>query len=192
MNVPNMLEFLRFMNELKHLKRQGWVLKDIEQPETVAGHMYRMAVMSLLLPVDSKIDRIRCMELSLVHDMGESIIGDITPYCGVPREEKLKRERAAIEKLASLAGAEAGEKIKALFSEYESQETEEAKFVKELDHLDLLLQAREYEQKGHSDLNEFFRLQFQHPTTMALSQQVMDDHNATKSVKNGDAEMLAK
>jgi hypothetical protein len=30
-----------------------------------------------------------------------------------------------------------------------SQETPEAKFVKELDHFDLLMQAREYELKGH-------------------------------------------
>jgi putative hydrolase of HD superfamily len=54
------------------------------------------------------------MELSLVHDMGESIIGDITPYCGVPREEKLRREKDAIEHLAQLAG-EAGDRIRALF-----------------------------------------------------------------------------
>jgi len=56
------------------------------------------------------------MELSLVHDMGESIIGDITPYCGVPRDEKLRREREAIEKLASLAGVAGGEKIRSLYS----------------------------------------------------------------------------
>lgn len=54
------------------------------------------------------------MELSLVHDMGESIIGDITPYCGVPRDEKLRREREAIETLAKLAGS-GGEKIRALY-----------------------------------------------------------------------------
>lgn len=54
------------------------------------------------------------MELSLIHDMGESIIGDITPYCGVPRDEKLRLEREAIEKLSKLAGA-AGDKIRALY-----------------------------------------------------------------------------
>ncbi|XP_059476891.1 5'-deoxynucleotidase HDDC2 [Neocloeon triangulifer] len=184
MNVPNMLEFLRFMNELKHLKRQGWVLKEVQEPETVAGHMYRMAVMSLLFPLKAGLDRVRCMELSLVHDMGESIIGDITPYCGVPRDEKLRREREAIDKLAALAGeGGAGGRIKALFAEYEAQETAEAKFVKELDHLDLLLQAREYEQKGYTDLEEFFRLHFESPVTSDLALQIMADHKA-QSVEN--------
>lgn len=54
------------------------------------------------------------MEISLVHDMGESIIGDITPYCGVPREEKIRREAEAIEKLAQLAG-NAGDRIRSLY-----------------------------------------------------------------------------
>ncbi|KAF4521256.1 hypothetical protein B566_EDAN008457 [Ephemera danica] len=165
-NTRQLLDFLRFMHKLKHLKRQGWVLKDVKEPETVAGHMYRMAVMSMVLPENSGIDRIRCMELSLVHDMGESIIGDITPYCGVPRDEKLRRERSAIEQLAELAG-EAGDRIRALFNE--------------LDHLDLLVQAREYEETGYDNLEEFFRLQFSHPTTLALAQQTIADHKSHKA-----------
>lgn len=176
-NTRQLLDFLRFMNKLKHLKRQGWVLKDVKEPESVAGHMYRMAVMSMVLPESSGINRIRCMELSIVHDMGESIIGDITPYCGVPRDEKLRRERDAIEQLAELAG-DAGDRIRALFNEYESQETAEARFVKELDHLDLLVQAREYEENGYENLEEFFRLQFSHPTTLALAQQTIADHKS--------------
>lgn len=62
--------------------------------------------------------------------------------------------------------------------EYEKQETPEARFVKELDHLDLLLQAREYEEKGYDDLEEFFRLQFSHPTTLTLAQQILANHKA--------------
>jgi hypothetical protein len=50
--------------------------------------------------------------------------------------------------------------------------------VKELDHLDLLVQAREYEEKGYDDLQEFFRLQFSHPTTLALAQCAIDDHKS--------------
>jgi putative hydrolases of HD superfamily len=71
-------------------------------------HVYENAVK------DSNLLYYRCMELSLVHDMGESIIGDITPFCGVPRDEKIRREREAIEKLASLAGSR-GDKIRDLF-----------------------------------------------------------------------------
>lgn len=52
------------------------------------------------------------------------------------------------------------------------------------------MQAREYEQKGHNDLNEFFRLHFEHPTTSALAEQIMSDHKVLKdkSIVNGSKE----
>lgn len=31
--------------------------------------------------------------MALVHDLGESVVGDITPHCGVSKEEKHKREK---------------------------------------------------------------------------------------------------
>ena len=36
---------------------------------------------------------IRCVKMSLVHDLAESIVGDLTPFCGVSKEEKRKREK---------------------------------------------------------------------------------------------------
>lgn len=30
--------------------------------------------------------------MALVHDLAESIVGDITPLCGVSKEEKIQRE----------------------------------------------------------------------------------------------------
>lgn len=42
--------------------------------------------------------------LALVHDLSECIVGDITPYCGVSREEKRKREDAAMVKISELTG----------------------------------------------------------------------------------------
>lgn len=45
------------------------------------------------------------MELTIVHDLAECIVGDITPVCGVSVEEKHRREQAAMEELAKLVGA---------------------------------------------------------------------------------------
>lgn len=33
--------------------------------------------------------------MCLVHDMAESIVGDLTPHCGVPVEEKHRREEVS-------------------------------------------------------------------------------------------------
>ena len=39
------------------MKRAGWVRKNVDDPESVADHMYRMAMMALALPPDSGLDR---------------------------------------------------------------------------------------------------------------------------------------
>ena len=37
----------------------------------------------------------RCIKMALVHDLGESVVGDLTPHCGVSREEKHQREKVS-------------------------------------------------------------------------------------------------
>lgn len=46
------LPFLHLIDDLKHLDRTGW-LRSIKHPESVASHMYRMAIMALMAPVSS-------------------------------------------------------------------------------------------------------------------------------------------
>lgn len=50
---------------LQHLKRTGWVRKGVHEPESVASHMYRMAMMAFLFGdggIDSSVDRVRCVD----------------------------------------------------------------------------------------------------------------------------------
>lgn len=42
------------------------------------------------------------MELAIIHDMAECIVGDITPICGISREEKYRQEQAAMAQLTGL------------------------------------------------------------------------------------------
>lgn len=60
-------------------------------PESVADHSYRAAVLAMALPPG--LDRDRCVKMALLHDLAESMVGDITPSCGVTTEEKHGRER---------------------------------------------------------------------------------------------------
>jgi putative hydrolase of HD superfamily len=117
-----------------------------------------MAVMSAFIVRDPKIDANKCIRLSIVHDMGESIIGDITPHDDVPKTTKAAMEFAAIEKLTSLLPGASGEELLNLFVEYEEGKTPEAKIVKHLDRFDMIQQAYEYEQseKKPKYLQEFF------------------------------------
>jgi len=41
---------------------------------------------------DAAVDTNKCIKMSLVHDLAESLVGDITPHCNVSNEEKARLE----------------------------------------------------------------------------------------------------
>ena len=154
-----MLKFLTIVGQLKRTDRSGWVKKNIPGPESVSDHMYRMSIMAMVLG-DSlgNIKKDHCIKMCLVHDMAESIVGDITPHDGISVEDKHQREVQAIDHLCSMVDKNVGNEIKQLFMEYENQETDESKFVKDLDKFEMILQAHQYEQELDKPgyLQEFF------------------------------------
>ncbi|CAD5229384.1 unnamed protein product [Bursaphelenchus okinawaensis] len=151
----DIFSLLQVIDNLKHLKRTGWVHHKVPEPETVASHMYRMAVLAMTL--DSKeVDVVKCVKMTLVHDIGEAIVGDITPKCGVSDKEKFKLEEEAVKTIASYVPSMKEEWYN-LWMEYEKAETKEAKTVKQLDKFDMVAQALSYEQKYNLDLSDFFR-----------------------------------
>ncbi|OQS05729.1 HD domain-containing protein 2-like isoform 1 [Thraustotheca clavata] len=157
-SASSALEFLRVCGALKRLKRTGWVNHKVESPESVAEHMYRLAMCSLLLDNDSSVDRMKCMKMAIVHDLAEAFVGDITPHDGVSDEDKHKMEKDAIDEICTKLGAEseAAKEIRELWHEYENASTEEAKMVKDFDKFEMILQADEYENAQGVDLQDFF------------------------------------
>ena len=103
--------------------------------------------------------------MALVHDMAESLVGDITPVDGVAKSEKSRREAETMDYLChSLLGnvhdGAPGRQIRDVWQEYEYGETLESKFVHDVDKMELLLQMLEYERshEGRVDLAEFSRV----------------------------------
>ncbi|XP_055714104.1 5'-deoxynucleotidase HDDC2 [Phlebotomus papatasi] len=146
--VRDLVKFLELVGNLKHLKRTGWLLRNVADCETVSAHMYRMSMVTFLLDGSEGLDRLKCMELALVHDLAECIVGDITPYCGVSREEKKRREMKAMEDITKMISPR-GNRMMELFHEYEENTSPESKFIKDLDRLDMVLQAFEYEKRDN-------------------------------------------
>src|SRR5512142_253976 len=106
---PALASYFRLMR-LKRLYRQGWLKRGLpaELCESVAEHSFGTALLALLVasPRDSGapggLDRGKATLMALVHEIGESYAGDITPVDGVSHEDKFELERAAIHK--ALAG----------------------------------------------------------------------------------------
>lgn len=88
--------------------------------------------------------------MALVHDLAEAYVGDITPLEGVPSHVKLELEEKAMnsfldDMLGGESNTQARQRFRALWYEYEARETPEAKLVKDIDRLELIVQAVEYE-----------------------------------------------
>ncbi|XP_034018138.1 HD domain-containing protein 2 [Thalassophryne amazonica] len=155
--MTNIFQFMKLIGQLKRIPRTGWVYRQVKRPESVADHMYRMALMALTVP-DPTVDRDRCIKLALVHDMAECIVGDIAPSDNISKEEKHRREEEAMRHLTGLLSEGLKQEIYGLWQEYEDQNSAEAKLVKQLDLLEMILQAHEYEQLEGTPgrLQEFF------------------------------------
>eukprot|EP00064_Thunnus_orientalis_P003794 superscaffoldBa00000323_g3805 len=57
--MSSMLQFMKFIGQLKRVPRTGWVYRNVQKPESVSDHMYRMAMMSLTI-TDPTVDKDRC------------------------------------------------------------------------------------------------------------------------------------
>uniref|UniRef100_A0A8C6CTB3 5'-deoxynucleotidase HDDC2 n=1 Tax=Moschus moschiferus TaxID=68415 RepID=A0A8C6CTB3_MOSMO len=178
----NLLQFLRLVGQLKRVPRTGWVYRNVQKPESVSDHMYRMAVM-VLVTKDECLNKDRCVRLALVHDMAECIVGDIAPADNVPKEEKHRREEEAMKQLTQLLPEDLQKELYELWEEYETQSSAEAKFVKQLDQYEMILQASEYEDLENKPgrLQDFFDStagKFSHPEVVQLVSELEAERNA--------------
>ncbi|CAH8631478.1 unnamed protein product [Schistosoma margrebowiei] len=147
MSDSNVLRFLLLCGKLKRTVRTGWTRYNINSPESVSDHMYRMALMATVIPTNERgnLNTDRLLKMAIVHDLAECIVGDITPHCGVSKEEKLSREKDAMKQLCELISEENSAEIMSLWKEYVDQKTPEAVICKDFDKFEMLLQAYEYE-----------------------------------------------
>jgi putative hydrolase of HD superfamily len=166
---------------LKRLKRAGWLRAGVGAGdcESVADHSFFVALLALLLPSfarggpNEKVDRSRCVALALVHDLAESIVGDITPYDAITPEEKHRREESAIRELAAALG---DQELITLWQEFEAAQTPEAKLVRELDVIEMAWQADSYAAAGAIDgaKQASFRRSAQSRVSYSLGQSLLD------------------
>jgi putative hydrolase of HD superfamily len=160
------IQFAELVGRLKTTPRTGWVRRGVPKYESVADHSWRVAVLSLLVGGNGTVNVGKCMQLALVHDLAECIVGDIAPGDNISKRDKQRMEHEAmteiIQKLQKATGpsdgtnSPAAQRLQELFHEYEARKTKEAIAVKDLDLLDMLIQAREYEEQFGIDLSEFF------------------------------------
>lgn len=143
---------------LKNLYRQGWLVSGIskERCESVAEHSFAVAMLCLqyapAYPVEMDFDRL--IKMALIHDCAESLIGDIIPSENISSDSKYTIELEAIKQFMSTIPD--SEEWIDLWIEFEKGESNESIFIKQMDKLEMLLQASIYEHLESVDLTSFF------------------------------------
>ncbi|WP_297073196.1 HD family hydrolase [Thermococcus sp.] len=153
-----MLDLLIELGNLKRLPRTGWLLRGVSNPESIADHSYRVALITLFLADELKekgveIDVEKAIKIALLHDVGEARITDV-PKTAQYYLNKGKAEKKAVMELL-LSSPKPREYFK-LWREYEEESSLEGRLVKFADRLEMLIQAYEYEKTGFRNLEEFW------------------------------------
>jgi len=141
-------EFAYFVSELKNVKRSGWKYKlNLDHVESVADHTYAMTTLGMVISDLHGLNTEKIMKMSLLHDLAESITGDIMPD-QMTKDEKYMKENNAILTILGKLPNELTKMYSKIWEEMQKKESDEAKFVHDLDKLELAIQAKSYQKSG--------------------------------------------
>lgn len=141
-SLHNLTYFLQFTGRLKQIKRTGWIEAGLTQSESVADHTYRTTILSMILADIESLDTLKILRMSLLHDLPEAIIGDLTPLQKT-KETKEKEEDAMYQILDTIPEIQMKLYL-STWNEYKEGKTKEAKLVQQIDKIEMALQAKEY------------------------------------------------
>lgn len=135
------LAFVREAEKLKVILRRNRVV-DGSRYENAAEHSWHVALMATVLMEHADangLDRLRVLEMLLVHDLVEVDAGDTWLYSEVDRIDQLRAEREAAERLFGLLPSPDGRRLRELWEEFEARTTPEAQYAAAIDALQPLL-----------------------------------------------------
>jgi putative hydrolase of HD superfamily len=151
--LKEIIEFSKATGKLKKVRRTGWGMRvGIKDAESVADHTFRTAIMAMVIADARGFDTEKVMRMALMHDLGETIIGDwdaLQTKLDGRVEEKQRKENEALRKILFMLPKELEEKYVEVWEELVAGETEESRLFSQVDRLETIMQALEYEKEGY-------------------------------------------
>ena len=134
--LTQLFNFFREIDKEKFIGRQTY-LTDGVRKENDAEHAWHMAIMTVLLAgyADEKIDVLKTVTMLLIHDIVEIDAGDTYAYDENAKKTQREREVKAADRIFGLLPEKQGKEFRALWEEFEAQETAESKFARTMDNI---------------------------------------------------------
>lgn len=154
--VLSAVNFFAEAGLLKKIKRSGWWVAGINDPESVAEHCFRCAVMGYYIAHLEKANAARVMIMALFNDVHEARINDLHKMGHFYIDFKEAEKKVFKDQIKKLDTAVKGE-LAVLRQEYEAQKTKESLVARDADILECLLQAKEYYDHGYRKAGKFFK-----------------------------------
>lgn len=157
--MRNATQFYLLATQLKYKIRSGWDENhwnvDSKRIESIAEHVYGTCILAIAIESEFEcdIDLSKVIKMLVVHELGEVVIGDITPFDNISKEEKMKIEHDGIAKV--VGNLVKKDEIISLLQEFDAAQTKEAVFAYYCDKLEADIQSKVYQDMGcHHDLDD--------------------------------------
>ena len=141
---------------LKRVKRSGWWVVGIKDPETVAEHCFRCAVLGYLIAKMEGADAYRVMLMCLFNDIHEARINDAHKVA-VRYLNYTDAENAAFADQIADMPVNIKKEMSGFRRDYLEQGSPESLIARDADILECLIQAKEYYEHGNRQAKLFFR-----------------------------------
>uniref|UniRef100_A0A7J2TJY4 5'-deoxynucleotidase n=1 Tax=Archaeoglobus fulgidus TaxID=2234 RepID=A0A7J2TJY4_ARCFL len=151
----DLVKFIHEVGSLKLIPRSGWLKIGIKNPESVAEHSFRTAIIAFLLAKDLGIEKaMKAAFCALIHDLHEARTTDLHKLA--KRYVKVDEERAKNDQI-----------------ELEIDFCDVEKFVRDADKLELAFQAVEYSAMSKLAMEFAENLEFETEVAKKIYEELM-------------------
>lgn len=134
--LKKQLDFILQADAEKEIERRT-LISSGKRFENDSEHAWHMALMAILLSeyANEKIDVLKTVSMILIHDIVEIDAGDTYCYDYELGKSQRERELKAADRIYALLPYDQAKKLRALWDEFEANETPEANFAHAMDCL---------------------------------------------------------
>ncbi len=155
-NILNAVNLFAEAGLLKKIKRSGWWVAGIKDPESVAEHCFRCAVMGYYMAHLEGADPFKVVLMTLFNDIHEARINDLHKMGHYYIDFKEAEKKVFKDQIKNL-DLRINKQLGSFRLEYEAQMSQESLVARDADILECLLQAKEYYDAGFLKTKKFFK-----------------------------------